>query len=239
MASSIFKSSRANKTGLSLALDATLKSSHDMTVFGLGAISEFTLCKYKHFALQRYHFYTAMEQRFDVSKPGESIYKVWQPLAKELRQSPCLKQDLKVVGIHDPQTLAPSPCTAAYVTCIEQASSDGLIGHFYCRYFADLFGGSMLGKPTALALHIPSPSFYSFSNTVTENRAAFIENIYEVINDCGETMDDEGREAVVNETILAFKHNADIVKEQGMGILPAAVGGLFNVSKGYIFSSNA
>lgn len=236
MASSIFKSSRANKTGLSLALDATLKSSHDMTVFGLGAISEFTLPKYKHFALQRFHFYSAMEQRFDASQPTESIHKLWQPLSKDLRQSPCLVEDLKEIGVHDPHTLAPTPCTAAYVASIEQASGDGLIGHFYCRYFADLFGGSMLGKPTALALHIPPPSFYSFPGTATENRAAFIENIYEAINACGEGMDDDGREAVVLETIGAFNHNANIVKELGVGILPAVVGGVFNVSKGYMFS---
>ena len=69
-AGSIFRGSKANKRGLSLALDATLKSSHDMKVFGLGAIAEFTLEKHRHFALQRLYFYNAMETRFDNATTG-------------------------------------------------------------------------------------------------------------------------------------------------------------------------
>ncbi len=232
----IFKTSRANKRGLSLALDATLESSHDMTVFGLGALAEFTLDNYRHFALQRYHFYSAMENRFDGASSG-AIATVWKPAAQELRQTNCLLEDLKEVNVLDPKNTTPSPSTEAYIQSIERASSDTLVAHLYCRYFADLFGGSMLGYPTQLALGVPSPKFYSFGTAVSgNNRAAFIEGIYEKINAAGDEMDEDTRAAVVEEAVLAFKHNANVIKEKGLGLVPCVVGGVFNVSKGYVIS---
>ena len=69
----IFRASRANKQGLSKALDGTLRNSHDMRVFGVGMLAEFaSKDSYRHFLLQRYHFYTAMERRFDAVSSNES-----------------------------------------------------------------------------------------------------------------------------------------------------------------------
>lgn len=232
-AGSIFRGSKANKRGLSLALDATLKSSHDMKVFGLGAIAEFTLEKYRHFALQRLYFYNAMETRFDNATTG-GISKVWPKYEAELRQYPCLIEDLKQISVDDPFSIRPSPSTQAYCEAIERSSNDALVGHFYTRYFADLFGGSMLGYPTHLALGIPTPSFYSFPSTVTGHRAAYIESIYEAINEAGDEMEEIGRANVVEETKEAFRYNAEIIKEQGVELVPYIAKGVFNVSNGYV-----
>lgn len=233
MSAAIFRNSRANKVGLSFALDATLKGSHDMKVFGLGAIAEFTARKYEHFALQRYHIYQTMESKFDTAKDG-GISKVWPKVSASLRQTPCLVLDLKQIQIDNPESVPPSSATLAYCQRIEQCSNDALIGHLYCRYFADLFGGSMLGYPTSLALSIPSPSFYSFPSEITNDRAAYIEKIYENINDCGLEMGENGRDEVVEEAKAAFSHNSAIIVEQGVALMPYIIGGVYNVSAGYL-----
>jgi heme oxygenase len=229
----IFRKSIANKSGLSAALDTTLKNSHDMRVFGLGAVAEFTTDKYKHFAIQRYHFYSAMERRFDDAKHG-GISKVWPKFAGALRQTPCLISDLKEIKVDDPESIPPTLATIAYCERIERCSNDSLIGHFYCRYFADLFGGSMLGHPTSLALSIPFPSFYTFPSHVLDDRAAYIEKIYESINESGVEMGELSSAEVVEEAKAAFHHNAAIITEQGVGLVPYIAGGIFNVSTGYL-----
>jgi len=76
---------------------------------------------------------------------------------------------LRALGARCDVDAAPSPATAAYVARLREAAlADAapggpplLLAHVYVRYFADLFGGSMLGRPTADALHLPAlPRFY-------------------------------------------------------------------------------
>jgi heme oxygenase len=272
----IFRSSMANKKGLSSLLDSTLRRSHNMKVFGVGAVAELASREsYRHFASQRFHFYNAMETQFDkavllqeasaasasasaapsapsgtpasstshahASSPKPTyayrgIALVWPHFSADLRQRPALLEDLAHVGV---QSLAdmppPTPATAAYIASIQQASSEALIGHFYCRYFADLFGGSMLGTPTALALALPSPLFYSFPPAVEQQRGAYIESVYERINTAGELMDPAMQEQVIFATEAAFAHNADIIKEVGMlRVAVRAVLGITNVSSAYV-----
>ncbi|GMI57588.1 hypothetical protein TeGR_g47 [Tetraparma gracilis] len=237
--SSIFKSSRANKRGLSLLLDRTLKSHHDMKVFGLGALSEFSLPSYQRFACSRYHFYTALERRFDAAPASSSIHRIWSTYQATLRQSPCLASDLAEVSIPSPSSLPPCPSTRRYVDDIESSSPDELVGHFYTRYFADLFGGSMLGAPTSLSLGVPPPSFYSFEGVTKDNRPAYIEGIYERLNESGEAMGEGGREAAVDATRRAFRWNADVIKEAGLLYLSEhAARGIVNVGSGYLRSKN-
>ena len=40
-----------------------------------------------------------------------------------------------------------------------------LLGHLYCRYFADLFGGQMLAAPTRAALALPVAPRHSRSSS--------------------------------------------------------------------------
>ena len=85
-----------------------------------------------------------------------------------------------------------SPATADYVSSIRAATGqngDLLLGHFYCRYFADLFGGSVLGYPTQVAMRLPAkPEFYVFGPKVEADRRAYIENVYAKINEAGELL---------------------------------------------------
>ncbi|CAM9704406.1 unnamed protein product [Heterosigma akashiwo] len=231
----IFQSSRANKVGLSKLLDTTLKTSHDMKIFGIGALAEFSSTgMYKHFLVQRFHFYEAMESRFDGSSAGGMAH-IWPKFSADLRQSPCLIKDLQAVGVENPAAVLPAAATRDYVNAISSACENGLVGHFYCRYFADLFGGSMLGLPTSLALSVPDPQFYRFPAHVEGQRRHYIEKLYEAINLAGEKMDEAGKQTAVRHAELAFDHNAAIIKELGIGsVAVKAIHGAVNVGAGFV-----
>jgi hypothetical protein len=91
---------------------------------------------------------------------------VWDTFSPTLRRAPSLLADLEDVGV----TLSPdealslssgrsgggdcnrgvSPATVAYLSALDAAAADDadtggarLLGHVYCRYFADLFGGQV------------------------------------------------------------------------------------------------
>merc|ERR1719247_1598857 len=64
----ILKGSQANKTGLSLMLDGTLKAGHDMKTFGLGtAASLSSIERYARFTAAMHHVYGTMERALDGS----------------------------------------------------------------------------------------------------------------------------------------------------------------------------
>jgi len=152
----IFRASRANKQGLAKMLDGTLRNNHDLRVFGWGFLVEVSSrASYSRFIAQRFHYYSAMERRFDDSTADAPMHHLWSRVHEQLRQRPCLLHDLETVEMEERDLPPPTAATAAYISSINSASEQGLIGHFYCRYFADLFGGSLLGKPTKLALSLP------------------------------------------------------------------------------------
>lgn len=230
----IFRESRANKVGLSLELDGLLRNSHDMRVFGLGFLVELsTKANYARCVAQRLAYYEAMERRFDECTTG-GISKVWPLFERDLRRRDRLARDLEAVADVAP-TGALSAATQAYVRAIEASSADALVGHFYTRYFADLFGGSMLGLPTELALGLPHPpAAYQFSAEVMNNRQAVVERAYEAINACGDELSPEVRREVVEEARAAFGHNAEMIKERGaLSIGAGALHGAANLVVGY------
>ena len=147
----IIQGSRANKQGLSLMLDGTLKAGHDMKTFGLGtAASLATVERYARFTAAMHHVYGTMERSFDAST-SPVVVPLWQRFGDSLRREPSLALDL--ADVSSSATLhSRTPATAAYCAAIEDAAArdnaDGggrLIGHLYCRYFADLFGGQVRG----------------------------------------------------------------------------------------------
>jgi len=219
----IIKSTAANKKGLSKLLDTTLKTSHDLKVFGLGtAASMANRDRYVRFTRSMLAVYTAMEIGLD-SRPSPAIATVWDLFGDDLRRSQALRLDLiEVIGEEKfwPEC---SPATLRYVSAIENAvkadsESHGarLLGHFYCRYFADLFGGQALGGPYRYALGLErSPRHYDFGE-FGANRRESIDRIYESLNEAGEMLADEtAREAVLEETRSAFKHNIAVYSEDG------------------------
>ena len=152
----ILQTSQANKTGLSLLLDQTLKSGHDMKTFGLGtAASLSSVERYARFTSAMCQVYGTMERSLDESASPVTLT-LWKRFGGALRREPSLGLDLADVASSPLQV---TPATQAYCAAIEEAAaadnSDGggrMIGHVYCRYFADLFGGQALAAPTRYAL---------------------------------------------------------------------------------------
>lgn len=242
--SNIIKNVQANKHGLSKMLDATLKNSHDMRVFGLGtAASMANMERYCRFTKSMHAVYAAMETGLDSSKSA-AVATVWSPFAQHLRRTAALRADLdeacSLIGIEEP---AMSAATRSYVSGIEDAAqSDNdsggarLIGHLYCRYFADLFGGQGLASPYRWALDLPrSPRHYDFGEFGRQRRQS-IQAIYSAINEAGELLDDDdARKAVVEEARLAFSHNVHTYSEEG-GLYSDGAKGLANIVTGFVRS---
>jgi len=163
----------------------------------------------------------------------------WSRFSDTLRRAPALARDVDALVALGVQPLgAASSAAAAYAAriCEAAAMEAGgapplLLGHAYTRYLADLFGGSMIGWPTALALGLrETPAFYVHAPEIGLRRAAFVESVYEALNDAGEGLDAVATRAVVDEAALAFRLNAALYREGpgggGVGMFAgAAVGG--------------
>jgi heme oxygenase len=146
-----------------------------------------------------------------------------------------------------------SPATAAYMRAIataaereasscsagsRDAATPSLLAHFYARYLADLFGGSMLGWPTRRALGFKqTPQFYTHdvfdSGKPGVVRKQYVERVYEAINDAGEDIGANATAETVEEARRAFAANAAVFAEgSGSSLLAATVGGV-RVMGGY------
>ena len=195
-----------------------------------------------------------MEYEFNNSKPHSRAFKFWQNFSGVLDRAPNLKIDLVDLGGSNPNpnpNLNNSSLLAAqkYVTAIEAAAAnveegddqgvsqgDLLLAHAYVRYLADLFGGSMLGRPTQLALSLPKlPAFYEFSEVVTRDRGAFIDSFYLQLNeaDLRSAFSARRKEEIVEEAKSAFSINADIITERPRFNMGACIGTV-NLVKGYL-----
>eukprot|EP00747_Dinoflagellata_sp_TGD_P184925 gnl/TRDRNA2_/TRDRNA2_41041_c0_seq1.p1 gnl/TRDRNA2_/TRDRNA2_41041_c0~~gnl/TRDRNA2_/TRDRNA2_41041_c0_seq1.p1 ORF type:complete len:302 (+),score=54.65 gnl/TRDRNA2_/TRDRNA2_41041_c0_seq1:73-906(+) len=241
----ILKTSAANKIPGSLgkALDGTLRRGHDMKVFGLGtAASMADRSRYGRFTTSMYAVYSAMEEEMDAAtaKVAPAVYDVWAVHGGVLRRAPALGADLSDVGI-SPDKLSLSPATVRYVEAVRAAGADDrersggrMLGHMYCRYFADLFGGQMLGLPTRVALTLPpeTPRHYVFGLPPEMGRRIFIEEVYRSLNAAGEKLPPAQFDDVVEEAALAFQCNIDVYGEEP--IRAAAVRGVVNVATGFL-----
>jgi len=245
---SILRDSLANKTGLSYALDGTMRAgAHDLRVFGAGTLRALATRRALYQFLQGHRvFYEALEQELDLAAYGSPSANVWCKFRDVLKRAPRLRHDVVVLagklGIEANQALVapPSMAAAAYASRIKEAGlveANGgpplLLGHFYTRYFADLFGGSMLGWPTKLALALEEqPHFYVHtSQELAQNRKAYIEAVYTALNEAGHSLSYSQEQKVVNEAMVAFRLNADLYKEgvggAGFGMYAfAALGGV-------------
>lgn len=228
----ILKSGAANKKGLSKALDATLRTSHDMRVFGLGTMASMASHKrYARFTSSMHAVYASMETGLDASKPGSPTRLVWDRFGEQLRRADALKADLEEVGAGP--CARPSPATVQYVAALEAAAAEDangesarLLGHFYCRYFADLFGGQALAGPYRWAMRLgpDSPRHYDFGEFGRHRRQS-IESIYNALNEAGDMLSAGGQEGVVSEARRAFALNVDVYKEDGRLMSEGALGG--------------
>jgi heme oxygenase len=188
-------------------LDSTLKDGHNMKVFGLGTIASMSsLNRYEQIVTNLLAIYTAMEHELDITTTTtvtrESDHPVgilWQRHEHILRRSKKLQDDLHEIkelkqvnnsksnSMREKSNVSCSECTNKYVTAIRNAVQNDrdngtrrLIGHLYCRYFADLFGGQILGRPYQLALQLPSvPRHLQFDFTTIKNSSNIMTNTNE------------------------------------------------------------
>lgn len=241
----ILKSGSANKRGLSKLLDATLREGHDMQTFGLGTAAALASReRYSRFTSSMHAVYDRMEASLDRSG-SVPIALVWGRHGDHLRRAPALAEDLAEVGVQPGAAI--SPATQAYLDAIDCAAADDerrgggrLLGHLYCRYFADLFGGQALAAPSryALALGPCSPRHYDFGGFVAGRRREAIESVYEALNEAGDAMDagagggDPTRAAVAEEARRAFALNVSVYAEDGR-LYADAARGVANVIGGW------
>ena len=216
-----------------------------MKTFGLGFLRSISSLRHQlHEKASLLVAYAAMEEALDEIAARESnpkITKFWRTFGPDVRKANALKMDVENLGGCGEEF----PAALQYVTVIQNAAKemqgddkstqgDLLLGHAYVRYLADLFGGSMIGEPTKLALRLDEvPTFYQFSSSeIRMNRVAFIERFYEGLNECGTLMNKERRHQCVLEARRAFKCNADVYTERG-GLITGALIGIANLGVGY------
>jgi heme oxygenase len=242
---SLFKGLQANKVpgSLSSVLDGTLKDGHDMKVFGLGTLAGMqSRERYQQFLTNMHVVYRAMEVELDVTSDlivkTDAIRSVWQKHGQRLRRKARLEQDLQELQdllAVDGSENAPqvSPKTIDYVERIRKAgeldreTGGGLLlGHLYCRYFADLFGGQMLGRPFQLALQLPVLPRHLVFNLEKENRKEYLEELYGDLNKAGKQLTPAQLDDVRKESISAFQHNAWIYSEDPKMVSQAVQGGM-------------
>ena len=245
----IHRLGRANHVvgSLSHALDSTMREgAHDMRVFGLGtAASMASVDRYARFTAAMHAVYSTMEEELDAcvdaSGSGASAY-VWSRHGRTLRRAERLRADLDDVAGAAPASRDPTPAVRRYVDAVREAGADDrraggggrLLGHLYCRYFADLFGGQMLQWPyeKALRLRAGTPRHYSFDFPEgAPERRAYIEALYSTINEAGAAMDERQRAAAVREAFRAFAHNVEVYSEDTRLYVDGAAGAL-NVAAG-------
>lgn len=239
----IIRTIAANKVpgSLSLALDGTLKKGHDMKVFGLGTMAALANhSRYANFTSSMLGVYRTMEEELDKASPDLSpaVYSVWKDHSQILRRTQALEADLADIET----TASSSAATERYIAGIRAAGEDDrarggarLLGHLYCRYFADLFGGQMLGYPTRLALSLPpdTPRHYIFDFGAVERRE-YIEQVYRSLNAAGEKLSSEAFEDTTSEALTAFRYNQEVYSEQPYVV--AGIHGALNVCTGYATS---
>jgi len=248
---SLFKGLQANKVpgSLSLALDGTLKEGHDMKVFGLGTLAGMqSRERYQQFLTNMHAVHGAMEEELDATCDDPSVSTdvircVWQNHGKRLRRKDRLEQDLQelqhlLTDDSPNETMSEvaaqvSPKTIDYVQRIRQSGSidreNGsglLLGHLYCRYFADLLGGQMLGRPFQLALQLPVLPRHLIFTLEKENRKEYLEELYGDLNTAGNMLTPAQLDDVRKESILAFQHNARVYSEDPKMRSQAVQGGM-------------
>lgn len=254
----IFRGSVANKSGLSHALDAVMREGHhDMRAFGRGTLAALaSRAAYARFTAAHFHFYSELERRLDDAARGPNPTPtgyVWRRFSEDLRRAPALERDLALLLDTTPGDHPVSPATAAYMRAIataaereasscspgsrDKCATPSLLAHFYARYLADLFGGSMLGWPTRRALGFKTtPHFYVhdvFDSSGGVSRKQYVERVYEAINDAGEGIGAAATAETTEEARRAFAANAAVFAEgSGSSLLAATVGGV-RVMGGY------
>eukprot|EP00944_MAST-04C_sp_MAST-4C-sp1_P012267 g12267.t1 len=213
-----------------------------MKVFGLGQLASLgSVDRYARFTQSMYAIYETMEDELDSATRDTPVFHFWSKHSDILRRKHALQQDLNDIASRATPLGQISPKTEDYVNAIKEAgrldrndNGGRILGHAYCRYLADLFGGQMLGTPTrwAVGLSEGTPHHYNFN--FDSGRRELIENIYNSLNVAGDELGPDKSALIVQEALNAFSHNANVYSEEPM--LMDATRGVFNIAGGGVKS---
>mmetsp|Transcript_35366 Transcript_35366/g.82686 ORF Transcript_35366/g.82686 Transcript_35366/m.82686 type:complete len:266 (+) Transcript_35366:87-884(+) len=217
---------RRDTSSFTAQLDATLKDSHNMRVFGVGTLASMaSRARYARFTASMLHVYSAMEAELDLCSPSKAaaVHQLWEKHEATLRRRKALEADLQDVAAELPDGgQKATPRTQEYVDAIRAAAQDDrssggirLLSHVYCRYFADLFGGQMLAAPYRIALDLQAqtPRHYSF-DFQDGNRQDLILAIYNDLSHAGDMVSPDAQSQAVQECRSAFHHNVQVFSEE-------------------------
>lgn len=172
---------------------------------GTASLEEYT----QHVA-QYFFVYEALEQaseRMRTSADAGVFVK------DELLRLPALEADLQfLLGSDWRERIAPTPVTAAYVDRITSTSADParFLAHHYVRYMGDLSGGQVLGRIVRHTYNFETEDgsrFFQFD--AIPDPAAFKDEYRASLNDGA--WSDADRQAIVDEVLLAYQMNFDLV----------------------------
>ncbi|AOS66080.1 biliverdin-producing heme oxygenase [Actinoalloteichus hymeniacidonis] len=140
----------------------------------------------------------------------------------ELSRTAALEADLR--HLHGPQWrdhLEPTPATVRYLDRIREVCFDwpgGFIAHHYTRYLGDLSGGRIVGRRLAEVYGIDGDGarFYAFD--LIPKPPVFKAAYRELLDDTG--WDDEEQDRVIEESLLAYQLNTDMLVDLAAVYLP-------------------
>lgn len=167
-------------------------------------------------AVQHLHVYRELEAQVDTWAGHPEV----APFAsEELRRTPTLVDDLAaLLGPGWEAHTTPLPATEAYVARLrevgEQGWAGGLVAHHYTRYLGDLSGGIFIGRRLVEILDRTDgagTSFYRFPGI--PDPGAFKER-YRARLDAA-PWDEAERRRIVDEVLLAYRHNTAVLEELG------------------------
>lgn len=165
-------------------------------------------------AAQHLHIYRALEEEADAHAHDP----VLRPFLDDgLRRVPALEADLgALLGPAWDHDVPPLPATVSYCDRIQEVArlgwAGGVVAHHYTRYLGDLSGGLFIGRRLDEMLGIHDhrgTSFYVFED-ITEPRR-FKDAYRRRLDDA--PWSDEERARIIDEILLAYRHNAAVFEE--------------------------
>ncbi len=172
-----------------------------------------TVAAYTDLALQLHAVYAALEEvAEDVRRTPAGAGVVFD----ELHRVPALEADLAhLLGPGWRERATPLPATAAYADRVRAVGADAgaYVAHAYTRYLGDLSGGQVIGRMVQRHYGVADAGvgFYAFP-AVPKPKP--FKDLYRARVDAL-PLDDAGREAVVAEARLAFRHNRTLFAALG------------------------
>ena len=159
---------------------------------------------------QHWFIYEALEGATDRMKESPIAAPF---LSDKLTRLPALEADLAfLIGPNWRERIEPLPTTVRYVDRINEVGATwpgGFVAHHYTRYLGDLSGGQFIGKLMARQFGFDTNGigFYVFAEIA--DPASFKDVYREQLDAAG--WDADERERVIDEVLLAYQLNTDLV----------------------------